>query len=198
LHPSSALLVCLITMIAIQFLGLAGLALAIPVLLLALRNSLAGWWRLLRRMRWLLLSVWLILAYGTAGDALFEQEWMPTHEGARVASLHVVHLALMLGCLAGLFDALGRQGLLIALQSLLQPWSRFGMASERLVVRLSLVMQNLQADLPKGAWRQMLDGSFGAGGGCETLRVEVPAWRAADYLVCVAALLFAGLAISLG
>jgi hypothetical protein len=192
------LLVCLITMVAIQFLGLAGLALAIPVLLLALRSSFAGWGRLLRRMRWLLLSVWLILAYGSAGDALFEQEWMPTHEGARAASLHVVHLALMLACLAGLFDALGRQGLLIALQSLLQPWSRLGMASERLVVRLSLVMQNLQADLPKGAWRNMLDGNFAAGDAGEILRVEVPAWKTADYLACVGALVFAGLAISLG
>jgi len=198
LHPSSALLVSLIAIVVIQFLGLAGLALVFAVLLLATRNSVAGWWRLLRRMRWLLLSVWLILAYGASGDALFDLAWMPTHEGAREATLHVVRLVLMLGCLAWLFALLGNRGLLVALQSLLQPLSRFGIGSERLVVRLSLVMQNLQAEMPKGAWRNMLDGNAGPVGGPEKLRVEVPPWRAADYLVCLAVLAFSWFAISLG
>ena len=148
MHPSSALLVSLIAIVVIQFLGLAGLALTFAVLLLVARNSAAGWWRLLRRMRWLLLSVWLILAYGASGDALFDITWMPTHEGAREATLHVTRLVLMLGCLAWLFALLGNQGLLVALQSLLHPLSRFGLGSERLVVRLSLVMRNLQAELP--------------------------------------------------
>ena len=171
MHPSSALLVSLIAIVVIQFLGLAGLALTFAVLLLVARNSAAGWWRLLRRMRWLLLSVWLILAYGASGDALFDLTWMPTHEGAREATLHVARLVLMLGCLAWLFALLGNQGLLVALQSLLHPLSRFGLGSERLVVRLSLVMRNLQAELPKGSWRNMLDGNPGLGGGPEVLRV---------------------------
>jgi len=198
LHPSSALLVSLIAIVVIQFLGLAGLALVFAALLLAARQVAAGWWRLLRRMRWLLLSVWLIMAYGVAGDAMFELAWMPTHEGAREATLHVARLVLMLGCLAWLFVVLGNRGLLVALQALLQPLSRFGTGSERLVVRLSLVMQNLQAEMPKGAWRNMLDGNGGPVGGSETLRVEVPPWRAADYLVCLAVLVFSWFAISLG
>jgi len=198
LHPSSALLVSLIAIVVIQFLGLAGLALTFAVLLLAARNSAAGWWRLLRRMRWLLVSVWLILAYGASGDALFDLSWMPTHEGAREATLHVARLMLMLGCLAWLFALLGNQGLLVALQSLLHPLSRFGLGSERLVVRLSLVMRNLQAEPPKGSWRNMLDGNPGPAGGPEVLRVEVPPWRAIDFLVCLAVLAFSWFAISLG
>jgi len=197
LHPSSALLVCLIAVVAIQFLGLAGLALVASALL-ALSNSGRGWWRLLCRMRWLLLSVWLILAYGASGDALFDLAWMPTFQGAREASLHVARLALMLGCLAWLFARLGNQGLLVALQSLLQPLSRFGVGSERLVVRLSLVMQNLQAGVPKGAWRSMLDGNLAAAGAAETLRVEVSPWRLADYLSCGAVLCLSWLLIALG
>ena len=198
MHPSSALLVSLITIVVIQFLGLAGLALALVVLLLAARNSVAGWWRLLRRMRWLLLSVWLILAYGASGDALFDLALMPTHEGAREATLHVARLVLMLGSLAWLFALLGNQGLLVALQSLLHPLSRFGIGSERFVVRLSLVMQNLQVELPKGTWRNMLDGNAGPVAGPETLRIKVPPWRAVDYLVCLAMLAFSWFAIALG
>ena len=198
MHPSSALLVCLIAMVAIQFLGPAGLALLVPALLLVARHALGNWWRLLRRMRWLLLSVWLILAYGMPGDALFDLPWMPTHEGVYEASLHVARLALMLACLAALFAALGKHGLLTALQFLLQPWARFGVASERLVVRLSLVMENLQEELPKGAWRQMLDGNPGAGAGVETLRVAVPLWRTSDSLCCGGALLVAAIGVSFG
>ena len=198
MHPSSALLVCLIAMVAIQFLGPAGLALLAPLVLLVARHALGGWWRLLRRMRWLLLSVWLILAYGMPGDALFDLASMPTHEGVTEASLHVARLALMLGCLAALFATLGKDGLLVALQSLLRSWSQPGQAGERLVVRLSLVMQNLQQELPRGAWRQMLEGSAGAGDGVETLRVAVPAWRSTDYLLCAGALLAAVAAVSFG
>lgn len=198
MHPAAALLVCVTAIVVIQFLGWPGLALVSSVLLLARRDSLSGWWRLLRRMRWLFLSVWLILAYGVSGEAVFDVAWMPTHEGVRDATLHVARLGLMLGCLAWLFAVLGNQGLLVALQSLLRPLSRLGLASERLVVRLSLVMRNLQVKLPKGAWRNILDGSDGEPDGPETLRIEAPAWRLIDYLICLAVLIFSGLAISLG
>lgn len=183
-------------MITIQFLGLFALFLVAPLLLLVVRHALAEWWRLLRRMRWLLLSVWLILAYGSAGDALFDLAWMPTYEGVRDASQHVARLVLMLGCLAGLFAKLGRHGLLVALHSLLRPFSGPGMASERLVVRLALVLQNLQDEMPKDAWRKMLDGHYDGGGEGEVLRIESAAWRFADYLLCIATLVSAGVVLA--
>ena len=198
MHPAAALLVCLTVIVVSQFLGWPGVVLVFAVLLLAARESLPEWWHLLRRMRWLFLSVWLILAYGASGDAVFAVAWMPTHEGVEEATLHVARLGLILGCLAWLFAVLGSQGLLVALQSLLRPLAPLGPASERLVVRLSLVMQNLLGELPKGAWRNILDGSVGEPGGPETLRIEAPAWRPIDYLICLAVLAFSGLAISLG
>jgi len=192
------LLVTLIAIVAIQFVGLAGLVSVLAILMLAVRHSAAGWWRLVRRMRWLLLSVWLILAYGVPGDAVFDLAWMPTHEGVREATLHVARLILMLGCLAWLFSSLGKQGLLLALHALLHPLARFGIASERLVVRLSLVMQNLQNELPSGAWRSMLDGRVDHGAGPETLQVMILPWRPADYFVFLAALAFSSFLIALG
>lgn len=198
MHPAAALLVCLTVIVVVQFLGWTGGALVFAVLLLAARGSLRGWWHLLRRMRWLFLSVWLILAYGASGDAVFAIAWMPTHEGVRDASLHVARLGLMLGCLAWLFAVLGNHGLLVALQALLRPLSRLGLASERLVVRLSLLMQNLRVDLPKGEWRHVLNGSAGQPGGPRRLRIEAPDWRPVDSMICLAVLAFSGLAISLG
>jgi hypothetical protein len=149
-------------------------------------------------MRWLFLSVWLILAYGTAGEAVFDLAWLPTHEGITEATLHVARLALMLGCLAWLFAALGKNGLQVALTSLLRPLSMRGIATDRLVVRLSLVMENLREELPKGTWRRMLEGHAETVDGPTVLRVEVPAWRRMDYVVCVCVLVFSIVAIILG
>jgi len=195
LHPAAALLACLTAIVVIQFLGWPGLALAFPVVMLTARESLSRWPYLLRRMRWLLMSVWLILAYGTSGDAIFNVAWLPTHEGVLEATLHVARLGLMLGCLAWLFSSLGHQGLLAALH----PLARLGITSERLVVRLALVMQNLQTELPKGAWRDMLDGGNAVyGGGPETLQVATVSWRTLDYVTCLAVLGFSCFLIVLG
>lgn len=198
MHPSCALLVCLTAIVVIQFLGHVGLGMVLLLLLARFALVFPRWWVLLRRMRWLFLTVWLILAYGTAGDAIFDLAWLPTHEGVAEATLHVARLALMLGCLAWLFTALGQGGLQIALVSLLRPLSRRGIATDRLVVRLSLVMENLREELPKGTWRRMLEGHAEAADGPTSLRVEVPAWRITDYLVCLCALVFSIVAIYLG
>ena len=198
MHPSSALVSCLTAIVAVQFFGYAGMSLVLLGLLTVARPVRSGWWVLLRRMRWLLLSIWVILAYGTPGEALFDLAWMPTHEGANEATLHMVRLMLILGCLAWLFSRLDHRGLLIALVSLLQPLSRCGLATDRLVVRLSLVIENLQLGLPKGAWRGILLHHADKAEGPASLQVTVPSWQSRDYLYCVGTLLVSLFAISLG
>lgn len=198
MHPSCALLVCLTAIAVIQFLGHVGLGMVLLVLLLRFDLVFPRWWALLRRMRWLFLTVWLILSYGTAGEAIFDLAWLPTYEGIAEATLHVVRLALMLGCLAWLFTALGKNGLQVALVSLLRPLSIRGITTDRLVVRLSLVMENLREELPKGAWRRMLEGHAETVDGPTAMRVEVPAWRRMDYVVCLCVLVFSIVAIYLG
>ena len=192
------MLVCLTAIAVIQFLGHVGLGMVLLVLLARFDLVFPRWWALLRRMRWLFLTVWLIMAYGTAGEAVFDLAWLPTHEGIAEATLHVARLALMLGCLAWLFTALGKNGLQVALTSLLQPLAMRGIATERLVVRLSLVMENLREELPKGTWRRMLEGHAETVDGPTVLRVDVPAWRRTDYVVCVCVLVFSIVAIYLG
>jgi energy-coupling factor transporter transmembrane protein EcfT len=198
LHPSCALLVCLTAIAVIQFLGHVGLGMVLLVLLARFDLVFPRWCTLLRRMRWLFLTVWLILAYSTAGEAVFDLAWLPTREGIAEATLHVARLALMLGCLAWLFTALGKNGLQVALVSLLRPLSMRGVATDRLVVRLSLVMENLREELPKGTWRRMLEGHAEMVDGPTSLRVEAPAWRRTDYVVCLGVLMFSIVAIYLG
>jgi energy-coupling factor transporter transmembrane protein EcfT len=181
LHPSSVLIVWLAAVLALQALGYAG-TLALAAVSLAGGGLLRPWWRQVRRARWLLLTLWLILAWNVPGEAFGDWPWAPTYEGIAAASLHALRLIVMLGCLAWLFQRLGRDGLVSALWGLLRPGRALGLDSGRLVVRLSLVLDNLQTPLARGAWRQMLGMAAVPEAGPATLHLALPAWAWRDSL----------------
>lgn len=182
LHPSAALALWFAAVVAVQYLDYPGLAVA-AVVLLAVPGVLRPWLGFVRRARWLLLTLWLILAYNTPGEAYADMAWAPTYEGLAEASLHAVRLVVMLGCLAWLFARLGRAGLLAGLWGLLRPCRRLGLDSERLVVRLSLVLENLQREQEKGAWRRVLAAAPDFEQGPEVVHLTVVAWRGRDTLL---------------
>ncbi len=191
LHPSVSLLAWLAAVLAAQFLGYPGLALLALAIILSAPGAARPWLGYVRRARWLLLMLWLILAYNTPGEALWDLPWAPTYEGLGEANLQAARLLIMLGSLAWLFNRLGRDGLVGALWALLLPAGRLGLDSERLVVRLSLVMENLQSPPEKGAWKKMLDAEPDHALGPNVLHLSQPAWRAADTraVVLIAAML---------
>lgn len=183
LHPSCALIVWLAAVLALPALGYAGSLALAAVLLLAGGDLLHLWWRMLRRARWLLLTLWLILAYNVPGEAFADLPWAPTYEGIAAASLHTLRLIVMLGCLAWLLHRLGRDGLVSALWGLLQPCRACGLDTERLVVRLSLVLDNLQTEQEKGAWRHMLGAAALPAEGPALLHLALPHWAPRDSLL---------------
>jgi hypothetical protein len=185
------LIVWLAGVLAVQFLGYGGLALMTLLMLLSGPRLYRPWGGYVRRARWLLLTLWLILAYNTPGEALADQAWAPTYEGVVEASLQAVRLVTMLGCLAWLFGHLGRDGLVDALWGLLRPFRKFGLDTARLVIRLSLVMENLQSPPEKGAWKKMLAADPAFADGPDVLHLSQPLWATRDTLVVllVAALL---------
>jgi energy-coupling factor transporter transmembrane protein EcfT len=185
LHPSVYLLAWLAAVLALQFLGYPGLALLALAIVLSAPGAAFPWLDYARRARWLLLMLWLILAYNTPGEAVQDLVWAPTYEGMAEANLQATRLLVMLGSLAWLFKRLGRDGLVGALWALLLPVGRLGLDSERLVVRLSLVLDNLQSRPEKGAWKKMLDAELDHAAGPQVLHFSQPAWRAADTLAAV-------------
>lgn len=179
-HPTSILLAVSATMIATQFLTAPALAMLCLPLLAAGGKSLAAWWKMLRRMRWLFACVWLVVAYGIPGDAVFAIDWLPTYEGTAEASLQAARLAVMLGFLAWMITRLGTPGLAAGLLGLFPSRRGRGGMAERFPVRLALVMAHLEQEMPRGAWRAMLDGQPPAGPADATLRIEMPALRGID------------------
>lgn len=183
MHPSCALIVWLAAVVGTQFVGYPGLALlALAALALAPR-SVYRWLAYVRRARWLLLTLWLILAYNAPGEAWLDKPWAPTYEGVEEASLQAVRLLVMLLWLAWLFTAQGRDGMVSGLWGLLRPCRGIGFKADRLVVRLSLVLDNLQMPQEKGAWRHMLLTSAHYAEGPASLALLVVRWTLRDSLV---------------
>jgi hypothetical protein len=75
---------------------------------------------------------------------------------------------------------LGTQGLAAGLLGLFRLRAGRGGILERFPVRLALVMEHLEQEMPRGAWRAMLDGRPPAGPAVATLRVEMPDLRIID------------------
>ena len=185
MHPSVFLLAWLAGVLAVQFLGYHGLGLLGLAIVLSTPAASLRWLDYARRARWLLLMLWLILAYNTPGEALHDLAWAPTYEGMAEANLQAARLLVMLGSLAWLFNRLGREGLVGALWGLLLPVRSLGVDSERVVVRLSLVLENLQFPPEKGAWKKMLDAEQEYAAGPMVLHFNQPAWRATDTLAAL-------------
>lgn len=189
LHPTAALLVWSCVVLSLQALAYPGLLLAAAVIALQ-PGVVRPWLAFVRRARWLLLSLWLILAYHTPGEAYADLAWAPTYEGIAEANVHALRLVVMLGCLSWLFARLGRDGLLAGLWGLLLPAARFGLDGERLVVRLALVLESLQQAPEKGAWKKVLSAAPESDPGPAVLTLHTHVWRSRDGVaVLLAALL---------
>lgn len=157
-------------------------ALAAALLIVNARRPHA-WGRYVWRSRWLLLTAWGVVAYGTPGDAWRGLDWAPSEEGLFDATWHGARLILMLGCLAALFVHHGRHAVLSGLCLMLVPAERWSPASRRLLVRLALVLESLEQPLERGAWRRMLCEANWTPPAGSVLSLNSGQWRLRDTLV---------------
>ena len=158
LHPATLLLAWGGLAILLQSLSAGWLALAtlliapFPLILAPSRTFL-----LLRRARWLLLSIAVMFVLGTPGERLpdFWGDLGLTHDGIIMAAEHVLRLVLLLATLALLHEKLGNAGLISGLYSLLAPLASLRELRARIVVRLMLVLDYVETP-PAGGWRAWL------------------------------------------
>jgi len=103
-------------------------------------------WRLLRRMRWLFLSIALIYLWLTPGVPLIPgipslAEWLPTVDGLWQGGLRTVSLALMVTAASLLLSVTSRDEVLGALHWMMAPLGRLGFPHERFAVRAALSLE---------------------------------------------------------
>ncbi|MBP9713629.1 MAG: hypothetical protein KBD60_08055 [Sterolibacterium sp.] len=146
LHPASLLLAWLSLVLLLQWLPLPHLlGLALLVLPLAAHQATTRLRQLLRRTRWLLLSIALLFALATPGHALPAPlgHMGLTHEGLQLALLHGLRLTLLLGLLALLLEHLGIPLLIAGLYTLLTPLGSSPRRSQ-MALRLLLVLEYVE------------------------------------------------------
>lgn len=154
LHPVVPLLTWLIFAIGLQWLALswlivvAGASFVLACLTAAERTA-----NLLRRSRWLLLSLVVLYGFATPGEYLpgipgdIGMSWDGLHHGA----VQLGRLLAMLTSLAVLHQAVGTHGLLAGLHSLLKPFPWRAVT----VLRLMLVLDYVERKQQIG-WREWL------------------------------------------
>ena len=99
-------------------------------------------WRLLRRMRWLMLVLFVTYAYTLPGHALWH-EWAwasPTVEGTRLGLERILRLVLIVIALAMLLAGIERSRLVYGLYVLARPLNLLGLDRRALAVRMGLTL----------------------------------------------------------
>jgi energy-coupling factor transporter transmembrane protein EcfT len=147
LHPSIRIILLLVLAAVMPM--LKPVALSVLMGLMAAILCLFGvkpYLSMLRRMRWLFLSMLIIYAFSTPGE--YWAGWpywvAPTYEGVHAGLLQALRLALMLAGLALLLATTSRDALIVGFFIMLQPFRYLGMDAERFAARLWLTLHYVE------------------------------------------------------
>lgn len=159
-HPATQILAWCLLVAVMQVLKLAALfGVVIPVMLVTLAVSRHKFIQLLRRTRWVMLSLLLVYAFSATGEPLFEVlgAFSPTREGLTDGALQLTRLLAALAALAVLLDRLHRQALIAGLYTLFAPLCWIGLSRDRVAVRLALTLHYAEvAMLRSMSWQDTL------------------------------------------
>ncbi len=162
MHSGLVLLLWLAAVAAIQILPSLALGIALAVCMLAaVVLARARTWRLVRRIRVLLIAITVLFAWFTPGEAAL-LDWPrlgPTREGLALAALHAGRLLAVVCAVGILLERLPLARLVGGLYALSRPLRLVGVEPERLALRLLLVLRYVEAS-PRGQgpvdWRHWL------------------------------------------
>lgn len=169
------------------WLGVPALGAASAILALGVWLDFAACWRLVRRMRVLLLALIVLYAFATPGAPLFSAWETPTFEGLLAGVLQAWRLLLMLVALAMILTRLKPQQLLAGIYGLLLPFKPLGFPLERTTARLWLTLQYAEAGLQGATLRERWDDALAMPTVSEvSVTLDIPALRLRDVLCLMA------------
>lgn len=124
--------------------GMVLLAASLALTLTALITSRQHFGLLVRRSRWLLLTLLILFGWLTPGTPM---PGMPgaSHEGLLLAAENLARLLIALSVVAMLLTALSPVELVAGLRSLLRPLNLLGVSRDRIAVRLALTLEEVEA-----------------------------------------------------
>lgn len=207
LHPASLILIWLAFAFSIPWLRPAELSACVFLfsLPLLLRHS-AQYLKLLRRSRWLLISLILVYAFVTPGVAAIAAlgSYSPSREGLLSGGLQALRLIALLATLALLLATTTRERILVGLYFLLRPFALIGVDIDRVAARIWLTLHYAeQSDQTgtrrSGEWRERLHAALhGSGHEMTSIELEIGRLSWPDYAALICALLVFGLLLTRG
>lgn len=164
-HPASQIIIWSLVTVSLQMLVPEILLVAASIVLLcAFFLSHHKFTLLVRRTRWVMISLLMIYAYSTPGRALLPELDLlsPTWEGMMDGGLQLLRLLAALAALSILLDRLHRDQLIYGLYVLFAPLQWLGISRDRMAMRLSLTLHYAEAAMLRGSkdWRTALDDIF--------------------------------------
>ena len=161
-NPAAQIFTWLTLTVALQLLKPVPLLILGALLLsVALLNSATRFAALMRRTRWIMLSLLLIYGYATSGDALYPPlgAFSPSLNGLQDGLLQLWRLSCALAALSLLLSRLSTQQFIGGLYTLAWPLRLLGLSRERIAVRLALTLHYTETAVldSTGNWRDSIE-----------------------------------------
>lgn len=192
-HPAAVILLWVFLAVALQSLHLLATLLTGAVLVaVALAVSFSRFYTLLRRTRWVMVSLLAIYGYVTPGEAIWAAAgtFGPTLQGISEGVQQLSRLVFALAGLSVVLSVLDQRALMGGIYTLAYPLQLLGLSRERVAVRLALTLNYAETAMLETAsdWRGAMARML-APPPEEQHAVEVPAlpFRRADLLLIMAA-----------
>lgn len=207
LHPASLILIWLAFAFCVPWLRPGDLSAIVFLfsLLLLLRHS-AQYLKLLRRSRWLLISLILVYAFVTPGVAAVAAlgAYSPSREGLLSGGLQALRLISLLATLALLLATTSRDRILAGLYFLLRPFVLIGVDVDRVAARIWLTLHYAEQagqgeQRRSGEWRERLHAALhGSGNEMTSIELEIGRLSRSDYAALLCAVLVFWLLLARG
>ncbi|TCV90476.1 CbiQ family ECF transporter T component [Sulfurirhabdus autotrophica] len=163
LHAATKIAMWLILAIFTQWMQPSSLLILSFILLVLLVYFKANEFsRLIRRTRYLLISLLLIYGYATPGELIYPAAgiFSPSLEGLQLGYVQAWRLLVLLAGLALLFRTTPRNDLLSGLYILMTPLKYLGVNVDKIAVRIWLTLQYADLPIQKGSrksWREVFE-----------------------------------------
>lgn len=147
MHPFVKILLFILILLLMNFLSNSLLwLLCIVVCAFAARQQFKTFMHVIKRMRWLFLSIFIIYAFGTPGEYVRQIPlgFAPTYEGCGLGLLQIAKLLIALAALNILFATSSKESLMAGLTMFLSPLKSLGLNVERFAARLLLTLDYVE------------------------------------------------------
>ena len=147
MHPFVKIACFFFLLLLLQYISAPSIAVLCGLIcLLAAVLNLPHFSQLIKRMRWLFVSLLLVYGYATPGEylAFMPLNVAPSYEGLHLGLMQIAKLLIAVASLSALFASASKSQLMAGLWTLLSPLRLVGLNVERFTVRMLLTLHYVE------------------------------------------------------